>query len=122
MKRDMDLLRRILFDIEECEGTTGLSGGHLKIDIEGRSPEEVMYHIQLAHEAGLIEVRDVSNMSGIYMYPTRLTWLGHEFVDEARNETIWAKAKKLAAEKGGSLSFEGLKIALGIVVRQALGG
>jgi hypothetical protein len=41
-----------------------------------------------------------------------LTWEGHEFLDAARDDTRWSKAKKLVQEKGGSLMFEALKAVL----------
>ncbi len=39
----------------------------------------------------------------------RLTWADHEFLEAARNETFWKKAKGTVKEKTGGLSFELLK-------------
>ena len=74
--------------------------------------QEVTYHVKLLEEAGLLEIRDLSNLSGLQYYPTRLTWAGHEFLDAARDDSRWQKAKRLVIEKAGSLSFELLKQAL----------
>ena len=41
-----------------------------------------------------------------------LTWQGHEFLDAARNDTIWRKAKKKVLETTGGLAFDVLKAAL----------
>lgn len=38
-----------------------------------------------------------------------LTWNGHEFLDNVRNDTVWAKLKRAVAEKGGAVSFDVLK-------------
>lgn len=38
-----------------------------------------------------------------------VTWAGHEFLDTARNETVWTRTKELVKEKGGSASFEVVK-------------
>jgi len=38
-----------------------------------------------------------------------LTWAGHEFIANARNETVWAKVKATVVAKGGTASFEVLK-------------
>lgn len=38
----------------------------------------------------------------------KLTWEGHEFLDAAREDTRWNKAKEVAA-KTGSLTFSMLK-------------
>ena len=71
--------------------------------------QEVVYHVKLLEEAGLVEIRDLSNLSGLRYWPTRLTWAGHEFLDAARDDTRWQKAKRFVIEKTGSLSFDLLK-------------
>lgn len=110
MKRDMDLARKILFAIEESEGECGPDD----IKIEGYSDQIVYYHIKILAEAGLIEAEDISTMgeNGFQWWAKSLTWQGHEFLDAARDNSRWDKAKKLVSEKVGSLMFEALKIAL----------
>jgi hypothetical protein len=109
MKRDMDLVRRILMDIEACPEADA-QPGYLQLDFEGHSTEEVMYHVQLLGEAGLIETQDQSDLAGFRIFPQRLTWQGHEFLDAIRKDTIWEKAKSIALEKTGALGFEALKV------------
>jgi DNA-binding transcriptional ArsR family regulator len=110
MKRDMDLAREILLDVEECGQTDG--SGYLKLAYDDHVAQEVTYHVKLLEEAGLLEIRDQSKLNGLQYYPTRLTWAGHEFLDAARDDSRWRKAKRLVIEKAGSLSFELLKRAL----------
>ena len=104
MKRDLDLVRSILLAIENDEEATGRSLVNLRID-DGYSQEQVSYHVKLLHEAGLIEAIDFSG--GIYLRwePQSLTWYGHEFLDSARNETLWKEAKKQMKNIGSS-SFQ----------------
>jgi DNA-binding transcriptional ArsR family regulator len=85
MKRDMDLIRRILMDIEESPEATGYQW--LDLSIEGHSPEEVSYHVKLLDEAGLIEAEDLTDTAGFDVRPKRLTWSGHEFIDAVRKDT-----------------------------------
>ena len=118
MKRDMDLARKILFDVENCGNADG--SGYVAIEIEGHSEQEIMYHVQLLGEAGLIEIRDSSDSDGIRCWPTRLTWWGHEFIDAARDNTRWEKTKRLVMEQTGSLSFETLKAVLLKLANDAL--
>jgi Hypothetical protein (DUF2513) len=120
VKRDMDLARRILFDVENCEDADGTSGW-LVVQYDEHPPKEVMYHIILLAEAGLIETHDVSDLGGSKCWPKRLTWLGHEFLDAARDDTRWKKAKRLVIEKAGSLSFELLKQALVKLATESVG-
>lgn len=123
MKRDMDLARQILMDVEECKECTG--HGWVQLNIDGRSKDEIAYHVMLLHEAGLIEARDVihSGPDGFNWFPKRLTWAGHEFLDAAREEGLWQRAKNIAKEKAGGLSFDVLKaILLKLATDAVLGG
>ena len=86
MKRDMDLVREILFLLEQ------------KVDpqdwlrpknVEDYTPDQVGYHIKLMHEAGLVTAIDISSMSDpIAWVATHATWEGHEFLEAARNDSI----------------------------------
>lgn len=51
MKRDMDLIRAILIEVEKLP----FDAGFHDISVSGYSEEEIAYHVRLAHEAGLIE-------------------------------------------------------------------
>ncbi|NLG39121.1 MAG: DUF2513 domain-containing protein [Fibrobacter sp.] len=103
MKRDMDLVRLILFEVEKNEKWDEWKD----IKIEGYSQEEIYYHIMLLNEAGLIEAKILCD--GGKWVPYRLTWNGHEFLDASRNETVWKKVKGIMANKGGSFAFEVVK-------------
>ena len=51
MKRDMDLIREILLECEEQDGTDRM----IQVKIEGHSDEEINYHMVLLKDAGFIE-------------------------------------------------------------------
>ncbi len=110
MKRDMDLARAILLAVEEKGGPDG--GSEIDIGFPEKTPEEVSYHVQLLHEAGLLQATDYSSIGDYDWMPERLTWEGHEFLDAARNETLWNRAKSITLEKTGGLGFESVKFAL----------
>jgi DNA-binding transcriptional ArsR family regulator len=101
MKRDMDLARAILLKIEEQPFT----GAWVEITIDGYSPDEITYHVMLLAEAGLIDADDVSSIANVEWMPKRLTWEGHEFLDAARDNNRWNKAKN-TMEKFGGFVFE----------------
>ncbi len=99
MKRDMDLVRKILLAIEAHPSR--IFRGNL--EIEGYSEEQVGYHVYLMMEADLVRgVGDThfhsTNFSAV---PTGMTWAGHEFLDSAREDSRWHQAKELAASVGG---------------------
>jgi hypothetical protein len=110
MKRDMDLGRKILFAIEECQDPWGPRD----FEIEGYSNQEISYHIKMLCQAGLIEAEDCSSMGpdGYSWDAGPLTWEGHEFLEAARDNNRWEATKKIIREKGGGLVFETLKATL----------
>ena len=117
MKRDMDLARLILLEIEDRSWDE--TGRPLKID--GYSDESVSYQIKLMGEAGLIKTRDFSSGSGLCYLPGSLTWFGHDFLDAARQESRWKQAMSLVREKAGTVTFEIVKEVLVALARSQLG-
>ena len=119
MKRDMELIRKMLIAIEDYP--KGYAPDPLKID--GYSDEEIGYHAYLLIDAGLArgnettEVGDLSPMETIF----KLTWAGHEFCQASREETRWKKAMKFVAEKGGSITFTVLTELLASFMKEAFG-
>lgn len=98
MKRDMDLVRQILFAIEERP----VDEDEIDIAIDGRTANEVNYHLEILMDAGLIKADYDQNLRGDYMWNSiRLTWDGHEFLDAARDTKRWEKAKGAMAQAGG---------------------
>lgn len=119
MKRDMDLIRQILLKLEEHEH--GYAPDRLKV--AGCSDEQLGYHIHLMGQAGLLEVIDVTHNASTspQTIPTRITWDGHEFLDAARSDTIWVRAKERLAGTLGSVSIDVLKSLLVVLAKDALG-
>lgn len=112
----MDLVRQILLKMEDLP----MSGGWYDIRIDGRSEKEIVYHVRLMHEAGLIEAIDLTTHDGIDWRPKRITYAGHEFLDAARSDTVWSKAKDKVMNATGTLTLEGMKTALAKVVETLL--
>ncbi|MFZ0335846.1 MAG: DUF2513 domain-containing protein [Candidatus Acidiferrales bacterium] len=106
MKRDMDLIRTLLFKTEALPD----AGGH-PISVEGRNQAEVCEHLRLAQEAGLIEARFLRGDAASCV-ALRLTWAGHEFLDAARENKIWEKAKEMAMRTAEGVTIISLKVAL----------
>jgi hypothetical protein len=117
MKRDMDLVRKILFAVEEAEPEVG----GVELEIEGYDEETVFEHLRLLAKAGYLEAFDLSTLETSEWRPARLTWSGHDFLDAARNDSIWTKAKSRLLDQGVGLSIELLKAALISVAKEKLG-
>lgn len=121
MKRDWDLIRELLIEIEErCGPDDVVSAG--AIELKGHSQETILYHLALLAEARLIDADDVGSHDGADWFVRRLTWEGHDFLDAARSDTTWGRAKSVAAEKGSGLTFAVLKELLVRFARDVLLG
>lgn len=92
MKRDMDLIRALLLKYE----------GEEDVDLSKYSEEQQVYHAALLVEAKLVKGEEHPGWDGetCNVLVERLTWEGHEFLDAARNETIWKKVKDKISSKG----------------------
>ncbi len=118
MKRDMDLVRKILLKIEDSPEYSFIN----PFNIEGYDDNQVSYHLELLDEAGLIKARDESTMGGYCWIPDCLTWEGHEFLEASRDDNRWEKAKKTIIEKGGSFAFSLLQnVLIQLMTKAVLG-
>lgn len=106
MKRNWDLIRKILLKLEEkADSTSWLES----TDIKGYDAKTVAYHYKLLSNAGLIEAIDVSSLEEEDFSATSLTWQGHEFLDKIRNDSVWNKVKSTVQSKSLDLSFDVIK-------------
>ena len=100
MQRNMDLVRMILMRIESNpDGWAPRDFG-----IQSYSPQEIGYHAHIMKQEGLIEASDDTHLgsSGPEATPRSLTWKGHEFLDLARDQDRWNRAKAIIVKVGGA--------------------
>lgn len=107
MRRDMDLVRAILLKIEDEHAGASL----MNLEIEGYDLAAVAYHCQLLKEAGLILSCGVQYANNsVYSFSVGgLTWEGADYLEKVRDDSVWAKTKRLAAEKGVPLVLETIR-------------
>jgi hypothetical protein len=72
------------------------NGGFHDVAVNGRSRDEITYHVMLLDEAAFIEAEDLTTMDGVCWKPKRLTYTGHEFIDAARSDTSSCVYKRYA--------------------------
>jgi hypothetical protein len=93
VERDMDFIREVLLKVE-ADGE--LDGHHFKsFDASyfpGHTNEQVAYHVEQLVEAGLLkgEGRTLQSTAPIV---SRLTWQGHEFLDNIKDIGVWQQVK-----------------------------
>ena len=109
MTRDFDLIRKLLMFFDEKPD--GRMVQHPKVGDE-YSDDLIQYHLGLLYEAGLLiaEVERSSTSDRIInVYPFNLTWQGHEFLAQIRNQGTWHQIKTKISSGGGSLAFDLIK-------------
>lgn len=111
MKRDFDLIRRILRDAENMSAMSTISNlgtlGGKSFGYEGHDPKVVGEHVQLLIEAGLLDGKVSPGMDGgAYIQVQRLTWKGHDFLDAMKDDSIWTQAKETILRPVGGVAFD----------------
>jgi hypothetical protein len=99
MKRDMDIIRKILLNVEADKYQLGEI-----VRLDGVPDEICGHHAALIFDAGLAEGHLLkSSCIGIAGATIdRLTSAGHDFCDGIRHDTIWNKAKEHIIKPGAS--------------------
>jgi hypothetical protein len=120
MKRDFDLLRSILFEVENLPPLQW----HQIYAEDGQDHATYIAHVELLIEAKLVngEVTRVEGQGvgkGIAVV-TGLTWAGHDFLDAMKNDTVWLKARENILKPLGGVAFDVLKEWLKAEMRQKL--
>jgi len=107
MTRDLELIKQILLHFENKSDW----GYEKDLEIDGFDKKQVAYNLQLMYESELINGEAITSNTGrIYdVLPFRLTWKGHEFLDNIKDQSRWTKIKKTVTSKGGNFSMELIK-------------
>lgn len=113
MRRDPELVRRLLLEIE----TLPYPNQYTSFNWPEYSTDDIAHHIEIMNEDGLIEA--FSNKYSCFdeWNEVRLCWRGHELLDLARNQEQWEAAlARMEAEKLG-MNFEVLRR---LLIKQAV--
>jgi hypothetical protein len=100
MKRDMELLRQVLLTIEadpDFNGDKALFPFEA-LEGSGHSRQEIIYHLRLAEDGGLI-IAEFHQGGDVAV--RNLTSEGHDFLDSVRDPEIWRRTKACAVKAGG---------------------
>ena len=99
MKRDLDLCRHILLVVESSPANTWVQRSSFASEID---PAILGEHVALIDQRGLIDA-NITRFYGpapAHFVIKNLTWEGHEFLDAARNESVWTKLKERLKRMG----------------------
>ena len=120
MKRDMDLVRLILLEIEDKYRSTAI----YDLSIEGYNAETVAYHCKILFEAGLLsdyKARYADNE--IYSFGVgSLTWDGNDFLEKIRDDSQWNKVKETITQSGLPMIIETIKSVANVIISATVEG
>ena len=135
MKRDWDLIRKQLTDVEEENDLFSdvppepkwedqNEKTYMKQMDEYQAIEERIFgHFELLIKAGYVDGLTISRGAGghiLYsMSKPRLTMAGHDLLDTMRSTTIWEKIKVTAKTKGIELTFDAIKALGALALKSA---
>lgn len=107
MKRDIDLCRQLLFDLEASGAESAVNV--LRSRLSKEADDRVRYHLRLLVDAGLAKEveRKTNGVASI-----RLTNAGSDFIELCRSDARWRDAKTLVLERTGGLSLAVLRSVL----------
>ena len=112
MKRDDDLIRQIMLDLEALPAGEMMESTPYTAD--GHGEQSIFEHFTLMDEAGLIVVH--SHVRG-GLTIERLTMAGHDYLANIREPKRWQKVKAVA----GGLGLKVIaKVAADLATKQAL--
>ncbi len=137
MKRDWDLIRKQLTDVEEENDlfreippkpvlTDQAAWDAYEKQLEEYRDVEsrVFGHYELLVNSGYIDglqiVRSADGLFSYGLYAPRLTMSGHDLLDTIRSTTIWEKIKATAKTKGIELTFDAIKALGAFALKSAL--
>ncbi len=103
MKRDFDLIRRIMTDIENASAGVEIDNITYPGEYDQATINE---HIGLLIDERFIKGITHKAVGGIDAFHiTGLTWKGHDFIDAAKDDAIWTKAKETVLKPTVAITF-----------------
>lgn len=110
MKRDWDLIREVLVEVEALSFLERDQFGYELSYVEQSEDSKKAEHALLLWEGGFIAGIDAGSMDGPELLSPKLTWEGHELLETIRSQAVWERIKTTAKSKGIELTLESVKI------------
>lgn len=116
MKRDWDLIRKIMLKVEESAPHEDTAPE----EVEGYDQELVAYNMRRLIERDLC-VPTNRNDAEARLGVAELTWEGHDFLDKIRTDDVWVETKKTFKDKCIDLTFDLIGTVSSAILMQKLG-
>ena len=97
MKLDNDLVRDLLILIEEkCDFNHCIHSS--QFEIPEKTNEDIVYTLLKLSEAGFINCTKMFGDNCVAIVVSSLTWDGHQFLDNIRDDEVWKLTKQTASK------------------------
>ena len=109
MKLNHDCIRDILLFVEE-NVNYNQHADFSAVELKNYSRDEIIYSADKLLEAGFIDGNKISSLGATLpsIRITSITWTGHQFLDNIRDESIWKSTKSVLSHFSSvSLSMVG---------------
>lgn len=125
MKLNHECVRNILLTVEQLEPDESITIDNY-INYASLAPydeDEIVYAVERLIEAKFIpdDILEYYNGKAISFDLTALTWDGHAFLENIKNDSVWQKAKTVVAEKVSSTSLSIVADTASEIVKKMLG-
>ena len=125
MKRDLDIVRDILLQVEKSDGYLTIND---LFDIRDKQKDckytdkEIVYHVELLFAQGFIDGNIRRDMNGDITDSSidGLTWDGADYLESMRDSRVWNKAKSTIKKAVGSTTFDVVKQTCTLVATQMI--
>ena len=96
MKRDMDLIRSVLQRVEAADRSLSLPD----LEFEGKTVNEVGYHVELLVHQGFIDgsIKRAWGGDCVAIHVAGLTWDGADFLEATGNNEVWSRASLITSQ------------------------
>jgi len=116
MKLNPDCIRDVLLQVEKQQYMEELPIDTLCRNLTEYSNEEIEYTCLKLEEAGFLELNGVKLDGGIILHSVEdITFAGHQFLADVREEPIWKTTKAVVKKTGASSLSAITQIACGVV-------
>lgn len=118
MRRDLDLVRQLLLQIEALPA--GPPAQYRMSEIED---PVLLAHFELVLASGLVNGKISRSQSsrGDVISISGLTWEGHEWIETVRSQSVWNETKATLIDGRGALTYELTKAVAARILRARLG-
>ena len=120
MRRDLDVIRDLLLEIEQFTGYTNYSKRMVN---DTRDFNMTAFHLMILVDNGFIEATMTTpptKKRGPEYIISRITSSGCDYLDNIRDKSIWDKTKTKLGSLGETASLEVVKITSGAIIKEAL--